>query len=138
MIVLGIVLVADDDPAEVVQPRDEAFNLPATLVSPQWTIILGFRLGPIAAVGCDHLNPLVCELLVKRVAIIGFIANQAFRLLIDKTRGESRLNTGDFMWPSRVNVDGGVPFGQRLAPSAIAMIFVPLPRLVAPTLQPLF
>lgn len=56
---------------------------------------------------CGHLDPLVRQSLIYGSAvIIGLVANQPLRLVIDKTRDESRCYKSDCMWRSRLNVNG--------------------------------
>jgi hypothetical protein len=69
-----IVLVADDDPAEVLEPGNEACELPAALIAPPRTTILGPRFSAAAEVPRSGLDPLIRTTFVERIAVIGLVA----------------------------------------------------------------
>src|SRR5262249_43554303 len=66
---------ADTESAEVLEPGDGAFDGPAFLVSSQWPSVLSLR--AITAVGSDHFHSHLRHLLIKHVAVVSFVANQA-------------------------------------------------------------
>lgn len=70
-----MVFPASDDATEVVQPREEALDLPAALEAPQRSSILGASTA--AAVRGDHFDPEVLqELLVQRIGVVAPVADQ--------------------------------------------------------------
>ena len=136
-------IIANDQSAEVTEPGKGAFHLPATPVSTQRSAILGARLDAIPAVGCYQFDPACCQPLAQRVAVVGAISAHTLRFL---------------PWPSAAMSPGHVDRRERFfrepdlvrgwrvkllsqrntSPSTTTIHFVPLPRLVFPTLEPLF
>ncbi|KKK77414.1 hypothetical protein LCGC14_2853840, partial [marine sediment metagenome] len=51
-----MVFLANDKTTKVLEPGEEAFNLPTLSVSPQGSAILGLGLSSITLMRCDHLN----------------------------------------------------------------------------------
>lgn len=120
----------------------EPFNLPAPLVTPELSTVLGSGLFTVFPVRGNQLDAPLGQFSIQRVAVIGFIPNQLFRFTLDVSRCESLLYQGDFMWASRRKVQGetstsSVRFAQTSYPD-IAMTLLPLPLLVLPTSEPLF
>jgi hypothetical protein len=105
-VVLSDMLITDSNPAEVLQPGIQSFNLPATLIAPQLAPILSCGFDAIATMRSDHFNALRQELCVQRIAVICPISDQALRLCQDKSRCESCFHKGDFIWRSTFNVYG--------------------------------
>lgn len=99
-------LVTHHQSAKVLQPAKQPFDFPASAVTPQGSSILrrGFR--SVLSVRSDHLDPLLGQSFIQRVAVIGFIPDQPFRPCGGKGRSESLLDKGDFMRRSRCRVDG--------------------------------
>ena len=77
--VLGVILISNYQPAEVVEPGEQTLNLPATFKSPQSPTILGLSIRSAAfAVWCDHFRAELVEYVsVQPVTIIGFVAYQS-------------------------------------------------------------
>ncbi len=73
--VLGMVFVARDEAAVVLEPGEQAFYFPAAPVAAKQQTILGHRCTAVAAVGRDHLQaqPLG-EACIKSVAVVGLIS----------------------------------------------------------------
>jgi hypothetical protein len=61
--------------------------------------VLGFELA-VASVRRDHLYPVLSQLLVQYVAVIGFIANKILRFGFDHVEIETELNQRDLMMVS--------------------------------------
>jgi len=71
-----MVLPADDQTAEVMQPGKEPLDLPAPTITTQFASILGFT-AAARGVRRDHANAILLpQSLVQRIAVIGPIANQ--------------------------------------------------------------
>jgi hypothetical protein len=100
-----VALVAHDQAAEVLQPGEEAFDLPAAAIAPEWAAILGFAFPP-TAMGRNQLDPIRRKCCVKRVAVVGAVADHVFRPSIRKPPDQCIDNKGDFMRLSRVHVNG--------------------------------
>src|SRR6476660_9681992 len=105
-IVRIMIFVTHQNPPVVLQPRKQPLNLPAPLVAPQLPPVLRLGLFPILPMWRDHLDVERLKLCVQRVRVIRFVADQSFRLLINKALDESFAHKGDFMWRSRRCVNG--------------------------------
>ena len=72
--------MAGEDAPEVLQPSKEPFDFPAATVAAQHAAILGLGLFSAASMGGDHLDGLVGELSVERIAVVGFVADPGGRV----------------------------------------------------------
>jgi len=89
--VFDVVFPSRDEPAEVVHPGEEAFDLPTLLVAAKLAPVLCFA--SVAAVRGDHLNAVfVLELLVELVRIVGLVSDQSGWEFIEKASGKNFLN----------------------------------------------
>jgi len=68
-------IVADDQSAEVAEPGESAFHLPAMPVATQRSTILGARLVAIPAVRCYQFDPACRQPLAQRITVVGAIGN---------------------------------------------------------------
>ncbi len=101
----GVVLPAIHQSTKVVQPGEEAFDLPASTVAAQRASILGLHLA-VAAVRCDQFDPALGELRGERVAVVGLVPDQALGEFRDEAGFEGRDDEPDFSWRSTGHVDG--------------------------------
>ena len=70
--------VAGDEAAEVVQPGEEAFDLPATAVAAELAAVL--RLVPAGRpVGRDELDPTLGQAGVQGIAVVAAVADKPRR-----------------------------------------------------------
>jgi len=92
--------------SKVLEPGEKAFHLPPPPVSSKCASILGFRLCPVHLMWGDHLNAQLFEFFVQRVAIIGLVANNAFRKLNQETTLHGFRHQRYFMRRSAVHVQG--------------------------------
>ncbi len=79
---VGLVIfpTADEAP-EVVEPRKETLDFPATAVATKFTAVLGVLPVAIALVGRDEPDTVFLpEALVERVAVVGAVADHSSRL----------------------------------------------------------
>lgn len=89
------------------KPGKETLNFPSPAISSQRSTVLGAFLFPISFVRRDHFDAsLFKQPLVKRVAIIGFIANQTFELSLNKLLIQGCFHQGHFMRRSTFNAYG--------------------------------
>ena len=89
--VFDVILPSVDEAAEVVHPGEEALDLPAFPIAAQLASVLG--LGSAAAVGRDQLDAiLVAEPLVQLVGVVGLVADQPCRELVEEAGGEDFFN----------------------------------------------
>jgi len=136
-------VIAHRPSAEVVEPSEGALHDPPSPIATQRPTVLRRRFAPILPMRRDQLDAAPGQFVSQRVAIVTPVGDQAAQLLPGTTsamttpyadRRERRLDELDLRRGSRVKV---VPRG-RPAPSTTTIHFVPLPRLVLPTPQPLF
>jgi hypothetical protein len=96
--VLGVALVAGDQAAEVLEPREETLDLPASAVTAERTTVLGLALSG-AEVRSDQLDAaLGTEALVESVAVVGAIPNQSLGGLLEEAGVDRGFDERDFMW----------------------------------------
>lgn len=76
-----------DKTAEVLQPGEQALNLPAASIAPQRSSVL--RFASFLPVRGNHFNaPILFQLGVKLVAVVGLVADQAVRELMVNVRSK--------------------------------------------------
>jgi len=96
-----MVFVPNDTSAQVLKPREEAFDLRTSLVATQRTAVLGRDPGPMVGMGRNHLDAaFVGQTRVEGIAIIGLVTNQTLRTPIWETDIKSRIAQSHFMWAS--------------------------------------
>lgn len=93
----------NQDTPIVLQPSKESLNLPPTLVSSQWTPILGSRLLAVSPVRCNHLDTSSMQTVIEGITIVGPIANQPFRQFRYKQGVQRCFDQRDFMRRSTAN-----------------------------------
>ena len=100
-------LVSNNQSPEVLKPGKQALNLPSAPVTPQFPAVLGSRFFPSSTVRCDHFNTAFIEkLIVKFIAVVGFIANQLIWHIAGKAAVYRGLDKLYFMGRSAFNVSG--------------------------------
>ena len=87
--VLSVVFPADEDATLPLYPGEEPLDEPASHVTAQPSPILRGRLDAIGTMRCDHLNAVVSQLPIQRIAVIGAIADQILRLGFDHIEVEA-------------------------------------------------
>lgn len=101
-----MIIETNQNPTEILQPREQAFDLPASFVTPQLSAVLRFRSFAICLVRRDHFSFKLRQLFVQRIGVVSLIADQSARSLVGKARKESLFDKSDFMRRSRFRVDG--------------------------------
>jgi len=97
---------AGDNASEVMKPREEPLNLPAAPTPAKGPAVLRSVLA-IGPVGRDQLDAIGCgEVLIEPVAVVPFVGDQSCGEFADESRGERRVDEGDFMRRSAGHVDG--------------------------------
>src|SRR5215471_2023186 len=86
-IVLGVILIANHQAAEVVQPSEESFHFPTTLEAAQRTSVLSNSIGLATfAVWSDHLSAeLLQNFTIQPVAVVGLVSNESLRDISDES-----------------------------------------------------
>mgnify|MGYP003347371351 CR=1 FL=1 len=97
---------AGDDALELVQPSEQALDLPASPIASQRSAVLGCRASAVAAMGRDQFNAFGREFLIERITVVGTIPNKSSGSSHGEGFSERRLDKGDFMWRSRSRVHG--------------------------------
>src|SRR5829696_1963483 len=83
--------MANLNSSKVLQPGKQAFHFPTFLVSAQWATILSGRLLAVGFVWSDHLNALVLQAFIQRIAIVGSVTDQSFWLFFGEPLFQSVL-----------------------------------------------
>ena len=83
--VFELTLIAGDDTAVILQPCEQALDLPPTPVPAQHPPILSLRLPAVGPARRNLCHPQPCALFVQWVAVVGLVANE--------TLGPSRRQT---------------------------------------------
>jgi len=91
------------------EPSEQAFDLPASAVAPQFATVLGFGPAAVRLVGRDQLDAvLLLETRIQRIAVVGAVADQAS----GKRRREA-LFDGGFDEPGFMRRSACNPHGDR-------------------------
>ena len=88
-----MVLIANDKPTEVLEPGEQTFDLPAALVPPQRSAVLGGWFTSIAPMRSDHLHtPFVFQPTVQFVAVVRLIPDHALGQVIEEAGVQCGVN----------------------------------------------
>ncbi len=68
-----MIIEARCDAPEILQPGDQAFDLPASLVAPERSPVLRFSLHAVGFMRRDHLNALRPQRRIERVRIVSTV-----------------------------------------------------------------
>lgn len=101
-----MIIETNQNPTEILQPRKQAFDFPASFVAAQLSAVLRFRALAIRFMRRDHFSFKLCQLFVQRIRVVSLVADQSSRSLVGKPRTESLFDKSDFMRRSRFRVDG--------------------------------
>jgi hypothetical protein len=103
--VLGMMLVARDEPTKVVEPSEEALDFPASAIAAKRAAILGLSVAALLVRGDEFNPPNRTQALVQLVGIIGFVTDQTLGEGVDETLSEQVFDESDFMGRSARNPD---------------------------------
>ena len=102
-----MIFVAHHNSTEILQPREKAFDFPASFVTPQFSSVLRFFSLAIRLVRRNQFNSEIFpQLFVERVRIVSLIANQTLWRVVGESLKQSLSDKFDFMRRSRIRVDG--------------------------------
>src|SRR5215472_14115629 len=103
-VVLGVIFIADDHAAEVVQPGEQSFHFPATLKAAQRTSVLSDTLGPATlTMWSDHLGAeLLQNFTVQPVTVVSLISNESLRDVSNESLLQCLSDQFYFSWASTV------------------------------------
>jgi hypothetical protein len=103
--ICGLVLEASDEPTRTLKPREEAFDVPASSVAAQCSTVLS-SFSAQRVVRRDHLDSEFAEFGVQTVAVVGTIADEAFRKRLQEPSAERFEDELRFMSLTTRNPDG--------------------------------
>jgi hypothetical protein len=98
---VGIVFPARDEPAEIVQPAETAFDPVAANVASDGTAILSRRLGAIRSMRTDQLDTTRRETVTKPIRIGRSVVQQTTRLLTQPREEEKGRSCVPLFSPKR-------------------------------------
>ena len=101
-----MIFVSSHQSSEILQPREQPFDSPASRITTQTATVLSGRSDAITSMRCDHFNVLLCERFIQRIAIVGQVTNQALRFILNKALLQGSFDKGDFMRRSTLCVNG--------------------------------
>ena len=104
--IIQMIFVTNNDLSVVLYPGKESFNFPSPFVTPKLATVLRFCFLSVSLMRRNQLNPNFSQLLIERVTVISFIADQFFRHLLDQSTIERFSNKSDFMRRSTRCVNG--------------------------------
>ena len=130
---------AHQQSAEVLQPCEQALDLPSAFVASQFAAVLAVSSGAISTMRCDQLDPvLLGEKIVQRIAVIAPIGNQSFwfpgyEAVLDRSvdqfllmRRSARNPQGDRKTMAVCDCHELAPFADERATNAIAPFLAPM------------
>ena len=102
-----MIFVPDNQATEVLKPREETFDFPASPVATQWTTVLRDGLASATAMWSDHLDAsFFGEASVQSVTVVGLVPNEPLGKLVHEARVQGRLDESHFMRASAGCVNG--------------------------------
>ena len=105
--VVGVIFVSGDESSVVLEPSEEPLHPPSVPVAPKRTAILSGGSSSVALVGRDHLNTaLGPQSFVQRIAVVGFVADQAVGIVRDEAVLDRLFGESDFMRRSTCDPGG--------------------------------
>jgi hypothetical protein len=99
-------LISDSHTTVVLEPADQPLHLPAALVPPELSPILGLGLGTVGSVRSYHLDALRFERRIKRIGVVRLVTDEPLGSTRHKPCLESVMHKGDLMRRSTLNVYG--------------------------------
>jgi hypothetical protein len=105
-IIFIVIVEARGNAAKVLQPCNQAFDLPSAFITAQCSTVLRGHFLPIRLMWRNHLDTNRAQLQVQWVRVIGFVANQLCGRFTSETRRKSVVDKGDFMRASTRCVGG--------------------------------
>ena len=70
-------VVAHNEPAEISQPGERAFDFPTVAIAAQWPAILGRGFAAVLAMGTDQFDAPGLQLFSQGIAVVGAIGNES-------------------------------------------------------------
>lgn len=99
--------MTDNASSEILNPGKKAFDFPTFSVSAQFSAILRAWLDAVASMWSNHFNAIVCfHFFIQGIAVIGPVANELFRNLVNEAGFKSLFHQSYFVGASRSRIDG--------------------------------
>lgn len=89
--VVDVKFPACDEPAIVLHPGKEALDFPSSAIAAQRTAILRLAFA-VGSVGRDHRDAVFIHLLVERVRVVGFVADEPLRQFVKEASGQNSFH----------------------------------------------
>jgi len=89
---IGVIFVARDEPAEVLEPADRAFDLPAVAVASELATVLSRRLLAILAMRTDEFNAATRQARSQVIVVGGQVVEEPARLFGEEATLQERLD----------------------------------------------
>ena len=105
-VVERLALVTDDEAAEVPEPSEKPFDLPAVSIAPERTSILRLGAHSSPAVWRDHLDAKRGQCHVEAVRVVGPISDEPLGHLVYEAGVEGRSDEGNLVRRSRGGTSG--------------------------------
>ena len=93
---VGVVFPARDEPAEIVEPADTAFDPVAANIASQRATVLARGLGAVRSMGTDQLDATHCETVTKPIGVGRSVVQQTESLLAQPRFIEECFDRVDF------------------------------------------
>ena len=87
------------------KPGEEPLHEPAVLIPPQMPTVLGLELA-VGAMRGNHIHPVLLELRIELIAVIGTITDEMLRLSLEHVEIETELHQRDLMMIGRMRTHG--------------------------------
>jgi hypothetical protein len=97
-----IVFPTNDETAEVMQPSEEPFDLPAAAVAAQFASILSFSFS-VGPVGSDQFDALLLQSRIQSIGVVGSVTDHPLWFGGGKALCDGRLDQPGFMRRSACN-----------------------------------
>ena len=133
--------MTNEQSSELAEPSVGSFDDPAAFVAAQLAAIFIAPVPAVASVRHDQLDAAFLQPLAQWVRVVGAVSDHPFRLCLGRplalgTRTSASVASASVASPGEA-LSSRTPSG-RPWPSTSTIHFVPLPRLVFPTAEPLF
>lgn len=100
-----MIFVPRHESPEIVQPREEPLDLPATAVATQLAAVLR-EIAAVRPVRRDRFGAPLRQAAIERVAIVGFVADQSRQRGFEEPLRERGLDEGNFAGASTRDING--------------------------------
>jgi hypothetical protein len=105
--ILCVVFPANDDATIIMEPSKQALDFPAATVATQGATVLCDGPAPVPAMRRDQFHAeMFSDVLIQRIAVVRFIADQSLRCFAEESALERGLDEGGFIRRSTDHVHG--------------------------------